>query len=127
MLKIVRGDTVLSVTTGAYNEMYKNQGYVVFDGKEIPKTATNIPIKKAQETSPDAEDVLEEYEEYEDSTEEYEEENTGLTDEDLLETPISSLASMDIDNLRRLAVLKGIDTDAYKTKKELRAQIKKVL
>lgn len=127
MLKIRRGDTILSVTNGAYNEIFKKQGFKpIEEGTE--STQVTPPFKKVLDTPAEEpkNDAQEEYEEDEDMQEEYEE-VTELTDKDLLETPISSIATMDIEDLRRLATLKGIDIDTYKTKKELRAQIKKVL
>lgn len=123
MVKIRKGNLIYGVTMGAYNEIYKKQGYKLLNELELQEKATISGFIGGKSEENISNPELKGQEEYEFESNESADINVELSDDELVE----NIASLDLDELRRLAVLKGVDTDKYKTKKELRAQIKKVL
>lgn len=102
MVKIFKGSQTMQVTKGAYTEMFKPSGW------ELVAHAKAAKADKQEQQVEDKEELSEE---------------TGatLSDDDLLEKPISSLS---FDELLRLGVIMDIDTKGLKSKRELREHLK---
>lgn len=117
MVKCTNGIAVIEVTEGAYNTIFKDQGYRPI-ADEV-KTPVVVPTKEKVETP--VEDNLEvESEEQPDAyvPEEKDEINS------LLEKPIGQWTN---DEVKAFAEAKGIDITGTKNAKEAKSRIRKFL
>ena len=110
------GSGTLEVTKGAYREIYAHLGWV----PDVEPKKTTIPHANEEEENPNdpteeqPEDDLElQGEDQEDSEEDM--------DDELEEKPISL---MSFEELKEYAARLNIDTTGFRSKKELRLQIK---
>ena len=100
MITIHKGDLTAKVSAGAFEIIFKDQGWSVDDHKDPIISGMNLP-------DPDHEDVLED--------------ETTNEDEDLSERPLSSLS---LGELRQLAAQYGIDAESMRSKREIRSAIR---
>lgn len=100
MITIRKGDLTAKVSAGAFEAIFKDQGWSVDDHKDPIISGMNLP-------DPDHEDVLED--------------ETTNEDEDLSERPLSSLS---LGELRQLAAQYGIDAESMRSKREIRSAIR---
>lgn len=122
MLVITNGVDTLTVTKGAFNALYKYQGFIVAEeGAEAPSPSgeTDTVASTQADDTVQAEEPDEEYSDEEGDT-------TDGTDEepDLSEIP---LIEMNKEQLIRYADQVGVEYTGAETKKELRAAIRKAL
>lgn len=103
MITIHKGDLTAKVSAGAFETIFKDQGWSVDDHKDPIISGMNLP-------DPDHEDVLED-----------EITNEG---EDLSERPLSSLS---LGELRQLAAQYGIDAESMRSKREIRSAIRETM
>lgn len=101
MKKITNGRAVIEVTEGAFESIFKHQGYVEVDAPTV-----------VEETK--VEEVVEEPEENEDD----------VFAEELLEKPIGSWEKLEV---KRFAEIKGIDISGTKNVNEAKKIIKDFL
>lgn len=100
MITIHKGDLTAKVSAGAFETIFKDQGWSVDDHKDPIISGMNLP-------DPDHEDVLED--------------EITNEDEDLSERPLSSLS---LGELRQLAAQYGIDAESMRSKREIRSAIR---
>lgn len=100
MVKITNGTNVFEVTRGAFESIYKNQGYSLVDEK------VEEPVQDADETQ------------------ESETNEDDLFVEELLEKPIGSWKGPEV---KRFAEIKGIDISGTKNANEAKEIIKEFL
>ena len=100
MITIHKGDLTAKVSAGAFETIFKDQGWSVDDHKDPIISGMNLP-------DPDHEDVLED--------------EITNEDEDLSERPLSSLS---LGELRQLAAQYGIDVESMRSKREIRNAIR---
>ena len=120
MVKCTNGMAVIEVTEGAYNTIFKDQGYrPIADDVKTPVTPVETPIGEEVET-PD-----------EDNSESESEEQTDVSAPDekdeidsLLEKPIGQWSN---DEVKAFAEAKGIDITGTKNAKEAKGRIRKFL
>lgn len=115
MINITNGNKKIRVTEGAYKQIFAKKGYKPIDEYndfQEPTIEVETPVKVEQPAA-DVPVV---------KVEKTEEELQAETDKILLETPLSELTK---DELKRVAVLKGIDTSKANSIKEAREIIKK--
>lgn len=103
MITIHKGDLIAKVSAGAFETIFKDQGWSMDDHKDPIISGMNLP-------DPDHEDVLED-----------EITNEG---EDLSERPLSSLS---LGELRQLATQYGIDAESMRSKREIRNAIRETM
>lgn len=103
MITIHKGDLIAKVSAGAFETIFKDQGWSMDDHKDPIISGMNLP-------DPDHEDVLED-----------EITNEG---EDLSERPLSSLS---LGELRQLATQYGIDAENMRSKREIRNAIRETM
>lgn len=105
MITIHKGDLTAEVSVGAFEAIFKDQGWSTDDHnhKEPIISGMNLP-------DPDQEDVLED-------------ENTK-EDEDLSERPLSSLS---LGELRQLAEQYDIDAEGMRSKRDIRNAIREAM
>lgn len=103
MITIHKGDLTAKVSAGAFETIFKDQGWSMDDHKDPIISGMNLP-------DPDHEDVLED-----------EITNEG---EDLSERPLSSLS---LGELRQLAAQYGIDAESMRSKREIRSAIRETM
>lgn len=103
MITIHKGDLIAKVSAGAFETIFKDQGWSADDHKEPIISGMNLP-------DPDHEDVLED--------------EITNEDEDLSERPLSSLS---LGELRQLAAQYGIDAENMRSKREIRNAIRETM
>lgn len=103
MITIHKGDLIAKVSAGAFETIFKDQGWSADDHKDPIISGMNLP-------DPDHEDVLED--------------EITNEDEDLSERPLSSLS---LGELRQLAAQYGIDADNMRSKREIRNAIRETM
>ena len=103
MITIHKGDLTAKVSAGAFETIFKDQGWSVDDHKDPIISGMNLP-------DPDHEDVLED--------------EITNEDEDLSERPLSSLT---LGDLRQLAAQYGIDAESMRSKREIRNAIRETM
>lgn len=103
MITIHKGDLIAKVSAGAFETIFKDQGWSADDHKDPIISGMNLP-------DPDHEDVL----------------GDEITneDEDLSERPLSSLS---LGELRQLAAQYGIDAENMRSKREIRNAIRETM
>lgn len=108
MVKCTNGISVIEVTEGAYNDIFKAQGYVPVDEKKAKKEKTPEKVEEPEEV--DEESVVKEPE---------------VDPFDELEAkPISSWSKTEV---KEYAEAKGIDLSGTKNVNEAKDRIKAVL
>lgn len=121
MIKIKKGDSVLTVTPGAYRNFFKRLGYEPVDahtGDEISGVGTTHPHGDSQHLEDSAQTESDEYA----SEEEYSEDEDEADEEpDLSEIP---LGEMKLSQLIAYAEQLGLEHDGTPNKKELRKLIR---
>lgn len=103
MITIHKGDLIAKVSAGAFETIFKDQGWSADDHKDPIISGMNLP-------DPDHEDVLDD-------------EITNEA-EDLSERPLSSLS---LGELRQLAAQYGIDAENMRSKREIRNAIRETM
>lgn len=103
MITIHKGDLIAKVSAGAFETIFKDQGWSVGDHKDPIISGMNLP-------DPDHEDVLED--------------EITNEDEDLSERPLSSLS---LGELRQLAAQYGINAENMRSKREIRNAIRETM
>lgn len=103
MITIRKGDLTAKVSAGAFEAIFKDQGWSADDHKEPIISGMNLP-------DPDQEDVLED--------------EITNEDEDLSERPLSSLS---LGELRQLAEQYGIDAENMRSKRDIRNAIREAM
>lgn len=134
MVVITNGLQTVVVSNGAYREIYMPQGW--YPVTEPPAQAEGLPTLKREPVEPDEPEAhLDDLETTVDDPEaegegeaeaegETEGEDTHCGDEDLLLRPLSDLT---VDELKRVAALKGVSIEGLKVKSEIRQVIKAAL
>lgn len=121
MVKIKKGETVLTVTPGAYRNFYKHLGYEPVD---VARSAENPDEENTHlcEDSPHLEDPAQpEGDEYASDEEPFEDEAESDEEPDLSEIP---LGEMKLSQLIAYAEQLGLEHDGTPNKKELRKLIR---
>ena len=123
MVKCTNGIAVIEVTEGAYNTIFKDQGYrPIADEVKTPVASVVVPVEEKVETH--VEDNSEvESEEQADATDAYVPEEKDEIDS-LLEKPIGQWSN---DEVKAFAEAKGIDITGTKNAKEAKGRIRKFL
>ena len=103
MITIHKGDMIAKVSAGAFETIFKDQGWSADDHKDPIISGMNLP-------DPDHEDVLDD--------------EITNEDEDLSERPLSSLS---LGELRQLAAQYGIDAENMRSKREIRNAIRETM
>lgn len=103
MITIHKGDLIAKVSAGAFETIFKDQGWSMDDHKDPIISGMNLP-------DPDHEDVLED--------------EITNEDEDLSERPLSSLS---LGELRQLAAQYGINAENMRSKREIRNAIRETM
>ena len=103
MITIHKGDLIAKVSAGAFETIFKDQGWSADDHKDPIISGMNLP-------DPDHEDVLDD--------------EITNEDEDLSERPLSSLS---LGELRQLAAQYGIDAENMRSKREIRNAIRETM
>lgn len=103
MITIHKGDLIAKVSAGAFETIFKDQGWSTDDHKDPIISGMNLP-------DPDHEDALED--------------EIINEDEDLSERPLSSLS---LGELRQLAAQYGIDAENMRSKREIRNAIRETM
>ena len=103
MITIHKGDLIAKVSAGAFETIFKDQGWSMDDHKDPIISGMNLP-------DPDHEDVLDD--------------EITNEDEDLSERPLSSLS---LGELRQLAAQYGIDAENMRSKREIRNAIRETM
>ena len=103
MITIHKGDLTGKVSAGAFETIFKGQGWSADAHKDPIISGMNLP-------DPDHEDVLED--------------EITNEDEDLSERPLSSLS---LGELRQLAAQYGIDAESMRSKREIRNAIRETM
>jgi hypothetical protein len=103
MITIHKGDLIAKVSAGAFETIFKDQGWSMDDHKDPIISGMNLP-------DPDHEDVMED--------------EITNEDEDLSERPLSSLS---LGELRQLAAQYGIDAENMRSKREIRNAIRETM
>lgn len=103
MITIRKGDLTAKVSTGAFEAIFKDQGWSADDHKEPIISGMNLP-------DPDQDDVLED--------------EITNEDGDLSERPLSSLS---LGELRQLAEQYGIDAEGMRSKRDIRNAIREAM
>ena len=103
MITIHKGDLIAKVSAGAFETIFKDQGWSADDHKDPIISGMNLP-------DPDHEDVLDD-------------EITNEA-EDLSERPLSSLS---LGELRQLAAQYGINAENMRSKREIRNAIRETM
>ena len=120
MVKCTNGIAVIEVTEGAFNTIFKDQGYrPIVDEEKTPVTLVETPDDEEVET-PDEDNSEGESEEQADT------DVSGEKDEidSLLEKPIGQWSN---DEVKAFAEAKGIDITGTKNAKEAKGRIRKFL
>lgn len=120
MVKCTNGIAVIEVTEGAYNTIFKDQGYrPIVDEEKTPVTPVETPDDEEVET-PGEDNSEGESEEQADA------DVSGEKDEidSLLEKPIGQWSN---DEVKAFAEAKGIDITGTKNAKEAKGRIRKFL
>lgn len=126
MIKIKRGDSVLTVTAGAYSNYYKHLGY---EPVGVAKSNENSEHENAH-TTPGSPQPGDPTQQPGDEEAPDEDEESDLTDEeaeeevDLSEIP---LGEMDLSQLCAYADQLGLDHDGIRSRKEMRKLIREHL
>lgn len=130
MISITNGINRMSVTRGAYREIFAPQGWIIVDDEISDQTGVGlqIPNKPAEienyeEIDGSSEDV-DDIENDVDETDYEEDEEIETEDEEIEELEEKPLSELSFDELQRLAKYKGIDISGLRSKKELRQAIK---
>lgn len=130
MIKIKRGDSVLTVTAGAYKSYYKHLGYepvgVAKNSENFGGGNTHSPDDSqlsGDSTQPSEDEIDDEEEEEEGFTEDEDEEES----EDEVELSEIPLSEMDLDQLCEYADQLGLDYEGITSKKKMRALIREHL
>ena len=126
MIKIKRGDSVLTVTTGAYKSYYKHLGY---EPVGVAKNSENLDQENthSHEDSQQLEDSTQLTEDEDDSTDEEEEDFTEEEEEEEVDLSEIPLGEMDLDQLHAYAEELGLEHEEITSKKKLRAIIRDCL
>lgn len=127
MVKCTNGISVIEVTEGAYNTIFKDQGYrPIAEVNKKPYKAKEPIVKPAvnevPETKVEPTESVEEIEE--NGTEEIIEENESDEFAELLEKPIGQWTNQEVKDF---ANAKGIDITGTKNAKEAKNRILKYL
>lgn len=127
MVKCTNGVAVIEVTEGAYNTIFKDQGYrPIADEVKAPVAPVVIPPEKKVGTPVEDNSEVEE----DNSEVESEEQADAYVPEEkdeidsLLEKPISQWSN---DEVKAFAEAKGIDITGTKNAKEAKGRIRKFL
>lgn len=117
MIKCTNGMTVIEVTEGAYNTIFKDQGYrpITDEVKTPVETSTKEKVETPVEDNSDVES--------EEQADAYVPEEKDEVDS-LLEKPISQWSN---DEVKAFAEAKGIDITGTKNAKEAKGRIRKFL
>ena len=128
MIKIKRGDSVLTVTTGAYKSYYKHLGY---EPVGVAKNSENPDQENthSHDDSQQLEDSTQLTEDEDDSNDEEEEDFTEEEEDSDEEVDLSEipLGEMDLDQLHAYAEELGLEHEEINSKKKLRALIRDCL
>lgn len=128
MVKCTNGMAVIEVTEGAYNTIFKDQGYrPVVDEVKTPVAPVVVPTEKKVETP--VEDNSETPVEDNSNVESGEQADAYVPEEkdeidSLLEKPIGQWSN---DEVKTFAEAKGIDITGTKNAKEAKGRIRKFL
>lgn len=119
MIRIKKDDLSITVTVGAYESIFRPQGFIPAD---MLDPATEFAEAQTDRSLTASGSLEEERAEHEEQAEEsgYEPE-AETVDEDLLEKP---LANMKLEELKRYAELRKIDIKGLTRKEEIKAAIK---
>lgn len=121
MVKCTNGVAVIEVTEGAYNTIFKDQGYrPIADEVKAPVAPVVIPPEKKVGTPPVGDNSEADSEEQPDA---YVPEEKDEIDS-LLEKPIGQWSN---DEVKAFAEAKGIDITGTKNAKEAKGRIRKFL
>lgn len=123
MIKIKKGSTTLTVSKGAYEDIFRQQGFIPVDEIKAPEDTPVVseePIVPAQEEDADqkAEPPEETGKQEEDADQNQKDEDA---DDDLTEKPLSE---MTLQELKAYAALKGVNIGALTKKDEIKEAIK---
>jgi len=113
MIKITKSGMIRVVTNGAYESMYKNNGWIIMD-VELKESVDVVPDKESGDSAVDEGFVIEVGKELEDDELEGEE----------LEVDEIPLDQMNAEQLIKYAKELGIETPPGTTRKMLRTAIK---
>jgi hypothetical protein len=115
MVMIERGGHTLSVTRGAFQNLYKRLGYVVVgagEAHEAPSASSNVTITP-EDSYPDVD------------ASEAPEEDYEATEDDEVDYEEKPLNEMSLRELQDYAAKLGLNANGYNTKRELRQAIRK--
>lgn len=120
MVKCTNGMAVIEVTEGAYNTIFKDQGYrPITDEVKVPVAPVVVPAEEKVETPVEDNSEVES----EEQTDAYVPEEKDEIDS-LLEKPIGQWSN---DEVKAFAEAKGIDITGTKNAKEAKGRIRKFL
>ena len=120
MVKCTNGIAVIEVTEGAYNTIFKDQGYrPIVDEVKTPVTPVVVPVEEKVETPVEDNSEVES----EEQADAYVPEEKDEIDS-LLEKPIGQWSN---DEVKAFAEAKGIDITGTKNAKEAKGRIRKFL
>lgn len=124
MVKCTNGTAVIEVTEGAYNTIFKDQGYKpIADEVKAPVAPVVIPPEKKVGTPVEDNSEVESEVESEEQADAYVPEEKDEIDS-LLEKPIGQWSN---DEVKAFAEAKGIDITGTKNAKEAKGRIRKFL
>lgn len=126
MIKIKRGDTVLTVTHGAYKNYYKHLGYEPIGVAQTAENPgeENTHLTEDSQHCGDPTQLKTDEDTLDDEGEEFTDEEGAEEEVDLSEIPLSEMGR---DQLREYADQLGLDHDGLRKKSELRALIREHL
>lgn len=120
MVKCTNGIAVIEVTEGAYNTIFKDQGYrPIADEVKTPVASVVVPVEEKVETPVEDNSEVES----EEQADAYVPEEKDEIDS-LLEKPIGQWSN---DEVKAFAEAKGIDITGTKNAKEAKGRIRKFL
>ena len=121
MVEITNGLQTVVVSNGAYREIFKPQGWSRVGELKVLMTPLEVLAEAPQtEESTTPEEPEQEFQEPK-PTQEDSKEDLSPEDTELLLHP---LADLTVEELKRVAELKGIDIEGVKLKNDIRAAIK---
>lgn len=122
MVVIVKGDKKLTVPTSAYNNYYKNAGWIIRNGKKQEKELEdNNSVEKEEKEVID--DVTEETEENsnEDADGSDDEDWDSVMEDEEVEKPLSEMNRQELEDK---AASLGVDITGLSTNKQIREAIR---
>jgi hypothetical protein len=123
MIKIIKGGAERLVTTGAFNSIFKRQGWEKVEVETLEEFMEGEDLDDFDEDPIDEDDLVDDEDIIdEDDIDDEAKESVKEENNDLLEKPISE---MNYKELVEYAKIKGINIEGLKTKKEIKAAIKK--